>query len=120
MNKLKKICKVCATTITPIQRPGIGCCTCTAFYHFSCANLQEEDIKYIEQNPVGWFCPKCNKPQKKNSIIPGTPRREDTNNPSTSSTSQRTEPRINKKIKSGGSETRIINLEVVRACLPKD
>lgn len=73
MKGIKKICRVCEATVTPIQRPGIGCCNCLSFFHFNCAKLQDQDIKYIESNPVGWLCPKCNKPQRRSFIIPASP-----------------------------------------------
>jgi hypothetical protein len=73
MKFLKKNCKICTQTVTPILRPGIGCCNCPLFFHFSCVNLDEQDINYIENNPVGWLCTKCNKPDKRNSITPRTP-----------------------------------------------
>lgn len=73
---IKKTCKECATSVTPVQRPGIGCCNCLSFFHFICAQLQDKDIKYIESNPVGWLCPKCNKPHRRSSIIPATPSKD--------------------------------------------
>jgi hypothetical protein len=76
MKDIKKICKVCEKTVTPIQRPGIGCCNCQSFFHFNCANLEEQDIEYIESNPVGWLCPKCNKPDRRSLIVPATPLKE--------------------------------------------
>jgi hypothetical protein len=70
---IKKTCKECSNTVTPILRPGIGCSKCQNFYHFNCAKLLDQDINYIESNPVGWLCSKCNKPYKRDSIIPATP-----------------------------------------------
>lgn len=70
---IKKPCKVCSATITQKLRPGIGCCNCQDFYHFTCAKLEDQDIEYIESNPVGWLCPRCNKPQRRSFIIPRTP-----------------------------------------------
>jgi hypothetical protein len=69
---IKRICKECSSSVTPVQKPGIGCCICPDFYHFKCANLQDQDIKYIESNPVGWLCPKCNQPHVRSSIISST------------------------------------------------
>jgi hypothetical protein len=76
MPTLREICKDCNEKITPVRSPGISCSSCSNFYHFSCARLENKVVDFIESQPVGWLCKTCNKPYKRSSIIPATPVRD--------------------------------------------
>ncbi|CAF1000728.1 unnamed protein product [Brachionus calyciflorus] len=62
--KISCTCPICVVVILS-STPSIGCDGCNKWYHFSCLNLDENDIK-----KKYWYCTNCHNSKKKEEKKP--------------------------------------------------
>ena len=51
-------CPICSKRVLPHAKQ-VKCCSCHLIYHMKCLTLQTENLLYIRNNSLTWFCKTC-------------------------------------------------------------
>lgn len=64
-------CKVCSRGINA-RHVKVQCKDCQAFFHGSCVNMSEEDVKFLEEQNDLWRCDNCKKTRRASMKLEST------------------------------------------------